>query len=69
MDKVDRNKAYSSALKHFESCLEKGKILENKHPEIKKTRFKVDGKKMTLPKVVNACRKQAKSVRARLSKS
>lgn len=63
-----KKKAYHQALASFESCLETGRLLEFKHPELKKTEFEVGGRKTTLPVVVSDCQKQAKSLRLTMYK-
>lgn len=52
------------ALKQFESCLANGRILQYKHPELKKRKFDVAGKKVTLPGLIADCDARAKKLRA-----
>jgi hypothetical protein len=62
-DAAAKKKVTDEALAHFEACVEKGKILQNKHPELNKAKFDVEGQVMTLPFVVTACQKEAKTLR------
>jgi hypothetical protein len=61
-----KKKVYGDALAQLEECIGTGRMLEHKHPQLKKQRFDVDGRKVTLPIVIEACQKQAKSVRAKV---
>jgi hypothetical protein len=58
-----KKKAYSGALTAFEKCVELGKTLEHKQPEMKKKKFDVGGKSVTLALVLAACQKGAKTSR------
>lgn len=58
-----KKKVAGEALTHFEECVEKGKVLQYKHPELNKAKFDVDGQVLTLPFVVTSCQKEAKSLR------
>lgn len=58
-----KKKATGEALTNFEECVEKGKILQNKHPELNKAKFDVDGQVLTLPFVVTSCQDEAKVLR------
>jgi hypothetical protein len=60
----EKKKANSEALTEMESCIEKGKILQHKHPQLERTKFDVDGQVTTLPLVVSACQTEAKTLRA-----
>jgi hypothetical protein len=58
-----RKKTYTDALTAFEKCVEQGKTLEHKQPELKSKKFFVEGKKVTLALVIAACQKGAKTCR------
>jgi hypothetical protein len=59
----------AEALAQFESCLEKGKILQHKHPKLAEQKFDVGGQKVTLSAVVADCQARAKTVREDLRRS
>lgn len=60
----EKKKANDEALTEMESCIEKGKILQHKHPQLERTKFDVDGQVLTLPFVVSSCQSEAKTLRA-----
>jgi hypothetical protein len=63
-----KNKVFNEALSQFEACLESGRMLEFKHPELKKSAFDFAGGKVTLTVVVAACQKGAKDLRASIKR-
>jgi hypothetical protein len=58
-----KKQVYQAALKEFEVCLEKGKLLQHQHPKLAKERFDIDGKSVTLATVIAACQKGAETAR------
>jgi len=59
----ERKSALTEALVHLESCLEKGKILQYKHPKLAEMQFDIAGAKLTLSAVVSDCQQRAKAIR------
>jgi hypothetical protein len=63
-DPAAKKKVHGEALSQFEACLEAGRLLQYKHPQLKTAKFDLGGEKVTLPAIVATCQKQAKSLRA-----
>lgn len=67
-DAAAREKSQREALAELETCLETGRMLRHKQPELEKKRFELEGgRTMTLPAAIDLCAKQAKQVRAKLA--
>jgi hypothetical protein len=58
-----KKKMTGEALTNFEECVEKGKILQHKHPELSKAKFDIEGQVLTLPFVLTSCQNEAKELR------
>ncbi len=65
----DKKKLYQEALAAFEKCIETGKTLEYKRPELKNRKFEVGAKKVTIALVIAACQKGASTARSQAAKA
>lgn len=62
-DEEKQKQAYSDAATQFEECTGAARLLLHEHPELKKERFEIEGRSVTLPVVLEACQKGAKRSR------
>lgn len=67
-DFAAQKERYSASLGSFEACISEGELLGRRHPDIKKRKFELNRRKVTLSVVVGACRKQAAVIRKVLAK-
>lgn len=67
-DPAEQKERYSASLGSFEACVSEGELLGRRNPDIKKRKFEVNQRKVTLSVVVGACRKQAAVIRKVLAK-
>lgn len=69
-DASKKKDTLGKALSAFEKCVEKGKIIEYKHPNLKKKKFELEsGRKMSLSRMVGACQKHATATRRAIAEA
>lgn len=69
-DKSKQKDVLTRALSEFDACVEKGKMIEYKHPKLKKKKFELEsGRKMSLSGMVGACKKHATATRRAIAEA